>query len=72
MIGEAPETMRLRPVRVIHNPASGGGTSEKASLRAALGDTEPDWVSTEKPGDTREAAREWREGLLVVTGATAR
>ena len=40
MIGEALQTTRLHPVRVIHNPASGGGTSEEASSRAALGDME--------------------------------
>ncbi len=40
---------------------------EKA-LTAALGAPKPDWVTTEKPDDAREAAREWREGLLVVVG----
>jgi len=68
LIGEASQTTRVRPVRVIHNPSSGGGTGEDASLRAALEDMEPDWVSTERSGDAREAAREWREGLLVVAG----
>jgi hypothetical protein len=60
LIDEAPQTTRVRPVGVIRNPASGGGTSEDASLRAALEDMEPDWVSTEKPRDAREAVREWR------------
>ena len=72
MIGEALEKARLRPVRVIHNPASGGGKGEHTSLRAALeralGGTKPDWVLTEKPGDAREAARAWRRGLLVMAG----
>ncbi|MDP8972789.1 MAG: diacylglycerol kinase family lipid kinase [Actinomycetota bacterium] len=55
-------------MRVICNPASGGGAYEPASLRAVLGGLEPDWVVTKARGDAREAAREWRGGLLVVAG----
>src|SRR5215212_1352558 len=46
-------------VRVICNPSSGGGTCETDRLRETLGSFEPDWV---------EAAREWRDGLLLVAG----
>ncbi len=56
------------PVRVICNPASGGGAYEPAFLRAVLRDLKPDWVVTKALGDAREAAREWRGGLLVVAG----
>lgn len=60
------------PVRVIHNPTSGGGAQGPETLEKtlcdALGDTKPSWVTTEKPDDARQAAREWREGLLVVAG----
>ncbi len=56
------------PVRVICNPASGGGTYELEAIRAGLGDLKPDWVFTEGRGDAREAARGWRDGLLVVIG----
>ena len=56
------------PVRVICNPASGGGAYEPAFLRTVLEGLEPDWVVTKAFGDAREAAREWRGGLLVVAG----
>ncbi len=56
------------PVRVICNPASGGGTYELEAIRAGLRDLKPDWVFTEGRGDAREAARGWRGGLLVVIG----
>lgn len=34
-----------------------------------LGGLEPDWVVPQTLGDAREAAREWRDGLLVVAGS---
>ncbi len=55
------------PVRVIFNPASGGGAWSPQGLRSVLGDRKLDLVRTENLGDAREAAREWR-GLLVVAG----
>ena len=54
--------------RVICNPASGGGAYDPEELRAELDGYELDWVETEGSGDAREAAREWREGLLIVAG----
>jgi len=55
-------------VRVIWNPSSGGGSFDPAPLRAALEGLEPDWIVTKTLGDAREAAREWRGGLLIVVG----
>lgn len=55
-------------VRVICNPSSGGGTCEADRLRETLGSLEPDWVETESKDDAVEAAREWRDGLLIVAG----
>jgi diacylglycerol kinase (ATP) len=57
-----------RPVRVVYNPASGDGSGHAQALRIGLGLREPDLVVTREPGDAREAARGWREGLLVVVG----
>ncbi len=55
-------------VRVICNPASGGGTHKLEAIRDGLGGLKPDWVFTEARGDAREAARGWRGGLLVAIG----
>jgi diacylglycerol kinase (ATP) len=55
-------------VRVICNPSSGGGTCATDRLRETLGSFEPDWVETESKDDAVEAAREWRDGLLLVAG----
>src|SRR5215212_2577774 len=54
--------------RVICNPSSGGGTCETDRLRKTLGSFEPDWVETGSKDDAVEAAREWRDGLLLVAG----
>lgn len=54
--------------RVICNPSSGGGDYSPDEVRAALECFDTEWVTTEKAGDAREAAREWREGLLIVVG----
>ena len=54
--------------RVICNPASGGGAYDPEELRTELDGYELDWVETEGSDDAREAAREWREGLLIVAG----
>lgn len=56
------------PTRVICNPASGGGAWNPQKLRADLGNRKFDWLLTGGPGEAREAAREWRSGLLVVAG----
>ena len=54
--------------RVICNPSSGGGAYDPDVLRAEFDGYELDWVQTEGPGDASEAAREWRDGLLIVAG----
>jgi diacylglycerol kinase (ATP) len=54
--------------RVICNPSSGGGAYDPETVRRELGSFDVDWVQTEGPEDAVEAAREWREGLLLVAG----
>jgi diacylglycerol kinase (ATP) len=55
--------------RVICNPASSGGGYEPEELHRELdGDYNLEWIITESPGDATEAAREWRDGLLIVVG----
>ena len=61
------ETSKAR-ARVICNPSSGGGRSNVERLRAELGSFEADWVDTGSKEDAVEAAREWRDGLLIVAG----
>jgi diacylglycerol kinase (ATP) len=55
-------------VRVICNPSSGGGTCETDRLRETLDGFEPDWIETGSKDDAIEAARKWRDGLLIVAG----
>ncbi len=55
-------------VRVICNPSSGGGTYDLDQLRDKLDGLELDWVETGGKEDAVEAAREWRNGLLIVAG----
>ena len=54
--------------RVIFNPAASGGDYNPEKLRQELGDYELEWITTESAGDAMEAAREWRDGLLIVAG----
>ena len=54
--------------RAICNPASSGGGYEPTELRREIEGYELEWVTTERPGDAREAAKEWRDGLLIVVG----
>src|SRR3712207_9528889 len=54
--------------RVICNPSSGGGAYDPDELRAEFDGYELDWVMTEGPDDASEAAKEWREGLLIDAG----
>lgn len=54
--------------RAICNPSSGGGAYDPDAVREDLGGLEIEWITTEKPGDAREAAREWTDGPLVVVG----
>ena len=60
--------MQTSRARVICNPSSGGGTHEPDELRRELEGFEIDWVDTEGSEDAIEAAREWRDGLLIVAG----
>lgn len=53
---------------MICNPSSGGGDYSTNEVRDALDGFDLEWLTTEKAGDAREAAREWREGLLLVVG----
>lgn len=54
--------------RVIFNPASGGGDKEPDELREELETFDLDWVQTRGPEDAYRAAKEWRDGLLIVAG----
>ncbi|MCA1688738.1 MAG: diacylglycerol kinase family lipid kinase [Actinobacteria bacterium] len=54
--------------RVICNPASSGGGYEPEELHRELEGYDLEWITTESPGDAAEAAREWRDGLLIVVG----
>src|SRR5215213_10038444 len=65
--GEVMESLKLR-ARVICNPASSGGSHEPEELHRELEGYDLESITTGSPGDATEAAREWREGLLVVVG----
>src|SRR5918997_7018456 len=54
--------------RVICNPESSGGGYDPEELHGELEGYELEWITTESPRDAREAAKEWREGLLIVVG----
>jgi diacylglycerol kinase (ATP) len=54
--------------RAICNPASSGGGYEPEELRQEIESYELEWITTESPGDAREAAKEWCDGLLIVVG----
>jgi diacylglycerol kinase (ATP) len=54
--------------RAICNPASSGGGYEPTDLQRELEGYDLEWITTQSPGDATEAAREWREGLLIVVG----
>jgi diacylglycerol kinase (ATP) len=60
--------METSRARVIFNPSSGGGTHEPDELRRELEGFEIDQVETECSEDVVEAAREWRDGMLIVAG----
>ena len=55
-------------VRVICNPASSGGGYEPEKLHRELEGYDLEWITTQSPGDATEAAKEWRNGLLIVVG----
>ncbi len=54
--------------RLICNPSSGGGSCKPACLQEKFSGFDLDWIETTGPGDAREAAEEWDDGLLVVAG----
>ncbi len=60
--------MEKSKARVICNPSSGGGAYDPDEIRNELDGLELDWIETEGPEDAIEAARDWREGLLIVAG----
>lgn len=55
-------------VRVIRNPVAGGAAAYADDLLWGPEGPRPEVVVTGRRGDARRAAREWREGLLVVAG----
>lgn len=65
--GGIVESMHLK-ARVVCNPAASGGGYEPEVLHRALEGYELEWITTESAGDATEAAREWRNGLLIVVG----
>jgi diacylglycerol kinase (ATP) len=60
--------MEKAKVRVICNPASGGGDYDPDKIRAELEGLDVEWIETEGPDDAIKAAEEWRGGLLIVAG----
>ena len=54
--------------RAICNPASSGGGYEPTVLHRELEGYDLEWITTHSPGDATGAAKEWREGLLMVVG----
>src|SRR5215207_503182 len=65
--GEVIESPNLK-AREICNPASSGGSHEPEELHRELEGYDLEWIITGRPGDATEAAREWRDGLLIVVG----
>ena len=57
-----------RKARVSMNPSSGGGAYDPEVLRSEFDGYNLEWVETEGPEDAVEAAKQWREGLLIVAG----
>jgi diacylglycerol kinase (ATP) len=54
--------------RAICNPASSGGGYEPEELHRELEGYDLEWITTQSPGDAKEAAKEWPDGLLIVVG----
>jgi diacylglycerol kinase (ATP) len=54
--------------QAICNPASSGGGYEPEELHRELEGYDLEWITTQSPGDAREAAKEWPDGLLIVVG----
>jgi len=60
--------MEKSKARVICNPSSGGGSYDPDEIRGEFESLDVEWVQTGGPEDAIGAAREWREGLLIVAG----
>jgi diacylglycerol kinase (ATP) len=54
--------------RVICNPSADSGSCGPSRLWEQLSGFDLDWIETGGPGDARDAAQEWDNGLLVVAG----
>lgn len=61
------ESSKIR-ARAICNPASGGGDYSPDQVRKEFEGMDLEWIETESAGDAKEAAKEWRDGLLIVVG----
>ena len=60
--------MEKSRARVICNPTSRGGAYDPDEIRNQLEGLDVEWIQTEGPDDVIGAAKEWREGLLIVAG----
>jgi diacylglycerol kinase (ATP) len=60
--------MQKSKARVICNPTSGGGAYDPHEIRDELEGLNLDWIETRGPEDAIQAAQDWREGLLIVSG----
>jgi diacylglycerol kinase (ATP) len=60
--------MEKSKARVICNPTSRGGAYDPDEIRNQFEGMDVEWLQTEGPDDVIEAAKEWREGLLIVAG----
>ncbi len=54
--------------RAICNPSSGGGDYSPDQVREEFHSIDLEWIETENAEDAKKAAREWRDGLLIVVG----
>ncbi|HET7272810.1 MAG TPA: diacylglycerol kinase family protein [Rubrobacter sp.] len=60
--------MEKSKARVICNTSSRGGAYDPDEIRNQLDGLDVEWVQTDGPDDAIRAAKEWREGLLIVAG----
>jgi diacylglycerol kinase (ATP) len=60
--------MQKSKALVICNPTSGGGAYDPDEIREELEGMELDWIETKGPGDAIEAAKDWKDGLIIVAG----
>ena len=54
--------------RAICNPTSGGGAYDPEEVRRVLDGYDLEWIKTGSAEESESAAREWKEGLLIVVG----